>query len=68
MNNKSYIWVVQEWKKVSKDATINSFDVCGITTKNVEKISCTQNLISDRHTETIHADINDIIDDDDVDV
>ena len=42
---------------------INSFDVCGVTIDNVEKIFCMQILLSDRHTEKSTADISDIVDD-----
>ena len=64
-HKQQILWIVQAWKKVSKDV-INSFDVCGITTNNVEKISCIQNLTSDSHTETTAADIDNVIDDDEV--
>jgi transposase-like protein len=35
-------WIVLAWNKVSKDVVVRSFEVCGITTSNKEKISCVQ--------------------------
>ena len=36
-------WIVKAWEKVSKEVVINSFEVCGITTNDVAKISCLGN-------------------------
>ena len=36
-------WVIEAWKKVSKDVVRNSCDVCGITTSDAAKISCIKN-------------------------
>ena len=54
--------------KVSKDVVIKLFEVCSITTDNVEKISCIQNALSDSYAEKSIADMNDIIDDDENDI
>ena len=40
-------------KTVSTDNAINSLDVCGITTNNVEKISCLPNSLANSGTSEV---------------
>ena len=54
-------WIVKAWEKVSKEVVINSFEVCGITTNGVAKISC---LGNESLTDSNYLNDISIIDDD----
>ena len=51
-------------QKVSKEVVVNSFDVCEITTDDLEKILYLKNASNDSTTKEIASD-NELIDNDD---
>ena len=55
---------MQAWKKISKEVVFDSFDVCGITTDDPEKIFYIKNAPNDSTTEEITSE-NELINNDD---
>ena len=49
-------WVVESWKKIEKDIMVKSFDSCGITCSDLDKIHC---LSADQPTEEARVLLND---------
>ena len=49
-------WVVESWKKIEKDIIVKSFDNCGITCSDPDKIHC---LSADQPTEEAQVLLND---------
>ena len=43
MRTVELLWVVRAWEAITKETIVRSFEACGITTSDPDRIHCTSN-------------------------